>query len=161
MTNKKNAHSRDPVLFWFFNEIGIIEQLSRTAFERVMPAGMKLSQFTVLNHFVRLGGTRSPAELATAFQVTRGAMTNTLQKLETKGYIEIRPDPQDGRSKQVTITDAGESARAAAVAALAPHLDRLSCLLDLSEIESVLPALVRVRETLDEDRNSQPEIVSK
>ena len=40
-------------LFRFFNEIGIIEQLSRNAFERVMPGGMKLSQFTVLNHFVR------------------------------------------------------------------------------------------------------------
>ncbi len=161
MTNKRNAPPRDPVLFRFLNEIGIIEQLSRNAFERVMPDGMKLSQFTVLNHFVRLGGTRSPAELASAFQVTRGAMTNTLQKLESKGYIEIRPDPQDGRGKQVTITDAGVAARTAAVAALAPHLDRLSGLLDLSEIEAVLPALVRLREILDEDRNSQPEIASK
>lgn len=161
MKKTRNAPSQDPLLFRFFNEIGIIEQLSRNAFERVMPGGMKLSQFTVLNHFVRLGGTRSPAELASAFQVTRGAMTNTLQKLEAKGYIRISPDPQDGRGKQVTITAAGEKARADAVKALAPHLDRLTGILDLSEIESVMPALIRLREILDEERNIQPEIVSK
>ncbi len=161
MSKKKTAPSQDPVLFRFFNEIGIIEQLSRNAFERVMPGGMKLSQFTVLNHFVRLGGVRSPAELASAFQVTRGAMTNTLQKLEAKGYIEITPDPRDGRGKRVTITEAGARARADAVSALAPHLDRLSDLIDLKEIEGVLPALVSLREILDEDRNPQPEIAAK
>ena len=88
-------------------------------------------------------------------------MTNTLQKLEAKGYIEITPDPRDGRGKRVKITEAGARARADAVSALAPHLDRLSNLIDLKEIEGVLPALVSLREILDEDRNPQPEIASK
>ena len=59
----------DPLVFAFFNEIGIIEQLARNAFERVMPDGLRLPHFSVLNHFVRLGGERSPGELARAFQV--------------------------------------------------------------------------------------------
>jgi hypothetical protein len=45
--------SEDPLAFRVFNEIGIIEQLSRNLFERVLPDGLTLPQFTVLNHFVR------------------------------------------------------------------------------------------------------------
>ena len=84
-------------LFEFFNEIGIINQLSSTRFERVLPPGLSLAQFSVLNNFARLGGTRTPAQLASAFQVTKGAMTNTLKKLAAGGYINITPDPADGR----------------------------------------------------------------
>jgi DNA-binding MarR family transcriptional regulator len=35
------------------------------------------SQFKVLNHLVRLGDGTTPAKLAKAFQITKGAMTNT------------------------------------------------------------------------------------
>ena len=51
----------DPVSFYFkfFNEIGIIAQLSGNKLERVLPEGMSLAQFTVLNHFCRLGGAWS------------------------------------------------------------------------------------------------------
>ena len=65
------------LLFTLFNEIGIGNQLSSTRFERALPKGLTTSQFSVLNNFVRLGGTRSPKQLANAFQVTKGAMTNT------------------------------------------------------------------------------------
>ncbi|HNK68572.1 MAG TPA: helix-turn-helix domain-containing protein, partial [Flavobacteriales bacterium] len=44
--------------------------------------GMELSHFSVLNHLARTGEERTPAQLARAFHVTRGAMTNTLTKLE-------------------------------------------------------------------------------
>ena len=51
----------DPPIFRFFTEIGVIEQLTRAKLERVLPDGMKISQFTVLNHLVRLPGSWSPA----------------------------------------------------------------------------------------------------
>ena len=77
--------------FELFNEIGIINQLSTTMFERVLPKGMTQAQFTVLNHFVRLGHQeRSPAQLAFAFQVTRPTMTSTLTRMERAGLIAIR-----------------------------------------------------------------------
>ena len=79
---------------------------------------MKVSQFAVLNHCVRLGDGRTPAQLASAFQVTRGAMTNTLQRLEAKGHIGLRPTPGDGRSKEVYLTAAGRAAREQAVQAV-------------------------------------------
>ena len=88
--------SQDPLIFRFFTEIGIIEQLARARLERALPDGMKISQFAVLNHLVRLPGKWSPARLASAFQVTRAAMTNTLQRLESRGLIKIEADPGDG-----------------------------------------------------------------
>ena len=78
--------SADPPVFRLFNEIGIISQLSGTILARVLPHGLSMAQFGVLNNFVRLGGERTPAGLAEAFQVTRGAMTNTLTRLEAQGF---------------------------------------------------------------------------
>ena len=89
------------LMFGFFNEIGIIAQLSGNAFEKVMTGGMTLSQFSVLNHLARLGGNRTPLQIARAMQVTKGTMTNTLGHLERARHISVRPDERDGRSKRV------------------------------------------------------------
>ncbi len=80
-------------IFAFFTEIGILAQLSQTQFERLMPAGMTLAQFTVLNHCVRVSDGKSPATLARAFQVTKATMTSTLQRLEQKGSSRSMPTP--------------------------------------------------------------------
>ena len=48
----------DDKLFQLFNEIGIIAQLSGTLFERVMPEGMTLAQFTVLTGIIVRDGTK-------------------------------------------------------------------------------------------------------
>lgn len=53
----------DAVAFRVMNEIGIIDQLERNLFERVLPHDLTVPQFIVVNHFVRLGGDRSPHEL--------------------------------------------------------------------------------------------------
>ena len=79
----------DPLLFTLFNEIGIISQLSNAAFEKVLPDGLKVSHFSVLNHLARLGDNKSPSSLASAFQVTKGAMTNTLGRLEARGLVKV------------------------------------------------------------------------
>jgi DNA-binding MarR family transcriptional regulator len=144
----------DPIAFEFFNEIGIIEQLARTAVERVLPRGITLSQFSVLNHFVRLGGERSPAGLANAFQVTRQTMTNTLQRLEAAGLVTSRPDPADGRAKIITITDAGRAMRQRCIEAQAPLLADLGDRLPEADLAALLPGLRRVRILLDSARDT-------
>ena len=99
------------VYFRLFNEIGIIEQLARTAFEARLPPGFVVAQFSVLNHLVRVGDGRTPLAIARAFQVPKTSMTHTLSVLEREGLIEIRKNPGDGRSKLVYITGAGERFR--------------------------------------------------
>ncbi len=148
----------DPLalVFSLFNEIGIIDQLASTRFTRVLPGGLQLSMFTVLNHFVRLGGRRTPLELARAFQVSKGTMTHTLQRLEAQGLVAIRPHPTDRRSKTVEITEAGRAAREAAIEALRPEAEHLLTLIAPDALAALLPGLRRLRETLDKAREGEP-----
>jgi DNA-binding MarR family transcriptional regulator len=141
--------SDDSDLFALFNEIGIIAQLSGTMFERVMPAGMTLAQFTVLNHFVRLGGPKSPSDLARAFQITKATMTSTLHRLEAKGLVSVLPDPKDQRAKLVDITQEGRAMREACITAVAPELARLHAHLDVTEAKALIEPLTRLRIRLD------------
>jgi DNA-binding MarR family transcriptional regulator len=144
----------DSPLFRLFNEIAIISQLSSSMLERMLPEGMTIAQFIVLNHFVRLGGERSPAALAEAFQVTRATMTSTLHKLEAKGFVSIRPDEYDGRAKKVALTPAGAAMRTRCVARMDPALGRLGGLIDGATVEHLLPALADLRRVLDKDRET-------
>ena len=145
----------DPEVFRFFNEIGIIEQLARDSFERVLPRGLTLSQFGGLNHFTRLGHEKSPLQLARAFQVTKEAMTNTLKRLERRGLIQVRRHPRDGRGKLVSITADGRRARARAVAAVGPLLAELEARFRGAEFAAALPFLARVRAYLDAAREGE------
>ncbi len=143
----------EPVAFRVMNEIGIIDQLGTTMFEREMPHGLTLPQFIVLNHFVRLGGERTPHALADAMQVTKATMTSTLQRLAAKGFVSTTPDAHDGRSKRIAITPLGAQARDEAINAIAHHLSEMSNAIGTAEFEAALPFLVRLRTFLDKRRN--------
>lgn len=142
-----------PVAFQVLNEIGIINQLAGTLLERRLPDGLRLAHFGVLNHFVRLGGEQSPLSLARAFQVTKGAMTNTLQRLEARGYVEVRPDPGDGRAKLVSITDEGRRIHAQAVESVAPLVAEMREVIPDSRFAEALPFLRDLRGYLDAERD--------
>ena len=143
----------DPLVFKVFNEIGIIDQLARTHAEKVLPYGLNLPQFTVLNHLARLGDGQSPAAMARAFQITKGAMTNTLQRLEKMRMITLRPDAEDGRMKRVSLTVRGRVARQDSIAALMPAFAMLAESVPEKEFAAALPFLQRIRQILDEDRD--------
>jgi DNA-binding MarR family transcriptional regulator len=149
----QNPETQDPLAFRVFNEIGIISQLATTMVEQVMPDGMTLAQFSVLNHFVRLGGEKSPVELARAFQVTKGTMTSTLQRLESHRWIEVKPDPRDGRGKRVTITATGRAARQTALTSIAPLIAEVEAAITPAAFAAALPFLTELRTHLDRRRD--------
>lgn len=138
--------------FRFMAEIAIISQLSGAALEKLMPEGMTMSQFGVLNHLCRLGGEWSPVRLANAMQVTKAAMTNTLGHLSGKGLVVIRPDDSDGRAKLVSVTADGMKARDATVMALTPELAALVDGVSAETLAEAIPLLERVRRFLDQRR---------
>ena len=140
-------------VFAFLNEVGIIGQLSRTLFEARLPNGFLVSHFSVLNHLVRLGDGATPMALASAFQVPKTTMTHTLTGLEKAALIEMRPNPEDGRSKCVWLTEAGRKFREDAIASLGPDIEKMLNSLDLARISSALPVLEEVREYLDRTRD--------
>ncbi len=152
MTKKKSNEPSEATLFTYFNEIGIIAQLSIALFDRNLPLGLNNSQFSVLNWFSRVDTQASPGRLATAFQVTPGAMTNTLKKLESKGLIKVAPDELSGRKKKVTITSKGEKARKQAIAASAGLFQEFAENCPQENIELQIEQLQKVREYLDQRR---------
>jgi DNA-binding MarR family transcriptional regulator len=142
----------DPPAFRVLNEIGIIEQLARNRFERVLPPGLSIAQFSVLNHFVRLGGEPSLVALSRAFQVSKPAMGKLVRKLADQGLLGVDDDPADRRGKRVRITAAGVAMRHACIAALGPEVARLQAGLGEDAFASLLPGLARLRQWLDTHR---------
>jgi DNA-binding MarR family transcriptional regulator len=134
-----------------FGELFMADQLARNRISKSLPKGMELSHFGVLNHLARAGEERTPAQLAKSFHVTRGAMTNTLARLEWAGHIHMRPDWDDARRKFVTISPSGRAARDAAVQVIAPLIADVVQALGADRVRSVLPVLRELRIRLEED----------
>jgi DNA-binding MarR family transcriptional regulator len=142
------APPRDPLVIALFGEIVMIEQLARKRLARALPRGMELSHFMVLNHLAGIGGERTPAQLARVFHVTKGAMTNTLGRLDAAGYVHVRPDWDDGRRKWVSLSPAGRTPRTQAVHAIAPVFDDLVAELGPERLRDALPGLRAIRGVL-------------
>ena len=131
-----------------FSEILAADQMVRARLGRVMPKGMEISHFAVLNHLAWHDGERTPAQLATTFNVTRGAMTNTLNKLEWAGYVHIRPDWEDARRKLVAISPAGRRARDEALARISPMVGELIEKMGADQVRAVVPILRELRQQM-------------
>jgi DNA-binding MarR family transcriptional regulator len=139
------TRERTPIAAALISEIFMADQLARNRLAKVLPNGMELSQFSVLNHLSRIGDERSPAQLARAFHVTRGAMSNTLNRLEWAGHVHIRPDWEDARKKLVAISPAGRAACDAAISALTPFLADVVARIGEERVRAALPVLREVR----------------
>lgn len=144
--------SRHPVAFDFFVEIAVIDQLVSTEMERVLPDGISMAAFSLLNHLVSKGGAESPARLAQALQVTKGAITALLKRLEARGHVALSADPRDGRAKIVALTPEGRRMREVAVAALDPLLETFLAAFPEPDLAGALPLLKRVRLDLNRRR---------
>ena len=131
-----------------FSEILGTDQILRNRLSKVLPKGMEISHFSVLNHLAWRDMERTPAQLAETFHVTRGAMTNTLTKLEWAGYIHIRPDWDDARRKIVNISPAGKLARETALNAIAPMITKVVEDLGEDKARAALPILRELRKQL-------------
>lgn len=141
--------SADPLAATLFAEVFMVDQLARNTVSRALPKGMEISHFSVLNHLAHIGEERTPAQLAATFHVTRGAMTNTLSKLEWAGHIHIRPDWDDARRKFVSISPSGRQARDAAFAAFMPVIADVVRAIGADKVRATLPVLRELRQRLD------------
>lgn len=103
-------------VFGFFNEVGIINQLSTAILAECLPDGVHPSHFSIVNHLVRTGDGKSPVRIAAAMQVTKNTMTHSLRVLEDRGFITVEPDPEDGRGKLVRLTESGRQFREVSIA---------------------------------------------
>ena len=135
--------------FSLFNEVGIIGQLSRALMDARLPEGLTTAHFGIVNHLIRVKDGRTPLELARAHQVAKTTMTHILAGLVKHGLVEMRPNPTDGRSKRVWLTDKGRSFREAAISALTPDMFRLAGEIPKDQIEPLVEKLTEIRVLLD------------
>ena len=135
--------------FAFFNEVAILHQLSTAMFEARLPPGFTVSQFAVLNHLVRVKDGRTPLDLARAFQVPKTTMTHSLAVLERHGLVRTAPNPGDGRSKCVWITEAGRRFRDTAVASLGPDIAEIAAKYPSARLVEAMPVLTDLRREMD------------
>lgn len=139
--------------FQFFNEIGIINQLVSTKLSEHLPPGILPSHFGVLNHLAKGRSGHTPAVIANAFQVPRTTMTHMLSVLEKHALIELGPNPKDGRSKSVFLTEKGEALRMETIQKLAVAFQGFAEQFSMEELGLLLGTLAEVREFLDKERD--------
>jgi DNA-binding MarR family transcriptional regulator len=145
-------HNAENIFMNFFKEIFTLEQLARNRMESALPNDMKVSHFTALSYLVKKDTPSSPAELASAFQVSRPTMTNTLQKLEAKNYIYVSADLADGRGKLVMITQEGKDAFHIAVQSLAEMFGDVAKAMGEEPFKEALVPLINIRAFMDTSR---------
>ena len=132
-----------------FGEILALDQLVRNRLAKVLPKGMELSHFSVLNQLSHTKTERTPAQIAKSFRVTRGAITNTLNKLELSGYIHVRPDWDDARRKMLSISPAGIVARNNALTAVTPIINELVSEMGEERLKAIVPILRELRQKFE------------
>ena len=143
--------THDSIAISLFSELFMADQLARNKLSKALPKGMELSHFTMLNHLYQLTEPRTPAQLAKSFALTRGALTNTLTKLEWAGHIHVSPDWDDARRKQVVISPAGRRARDTALSSVAPMILKIIERVGTDKVRDVVPVLRELRRSLAED----------
>lgn len=143
-----DARARMALTFGVLTEVNIVAQLSAAAFERQMP-GWLTAHFGVVQHLIRRGDGVTPMDLARAFQQPKTTMTHTLQVLERRGLIAMSPNPRDGRSKLIVLTEAGRAWHAKATAQVAQGMAAMHSHLAPGTLEALLPHLEHLRAVMD------------
>lgn len=75
-------------------------------------AGLKTTQYSLLSHVLKLGPIR-PGHLAERMTMDASTLTRNLKPMLAAGWLELSAG-DDGRSRRVSITDAGRAKRAEA-----------------------------------------------
>ncbi|HEY8636476.1 MAG TPA: MarR family transcriptional regulator [Candidatus Limnocylindrales bacterium] len=108
------------------------------------PYGVSFGEYLVLAALRRAGPPyrMNPTALFNSVILSSGAMTNRLDGLETMGFVERLPDPDDRRGRLVALTDKGRELVDAAVVDHLENEQRLLGSLDPDERDQ-LAALLR------------------
>jgi len=77
--------------------------------DALAPCGLRATQYSILSHIDRAGGKPQVGKLAEAMVMDLSAMGHTLRALAREGLVEVVPDPDDRRSRRVSLTRTGRA----------------------------------------------------
>lgn len=111
------------------------------------PYDLTMSQGWVLVHLLRENGMNQ-SELASRLEIATVTTSKLIDRLETRGFVERRADPDDRRSKRVYATDAAKSV----VKVMTQTIQEVDLIanqgLDDQALEAVKQSLLVMRENL-------------
>jgi DNA-binding MarR family transcriptional regulator len=89
---------------------GLTRRIKRSHNEVLAEHGLAWGEWEMLGALRRIGPPfrRSAGELAEISELSSGAMTSRLDKLEKAGFVKRLPDPGDRRGVLVELTKAGQ-----------------------------------------------------
>lgn len=127
--------------------------LERETDTALAPLGLKTWAFDVLATLRRQGPPYrlTPSELSQATMLTSGAMTNRLDRLESKGLIRRQDDPTDRRGVRVVLTTAGRKLADKAIAVRFARANDLAAKLPAGDRQTLERLLRRLLLELESD----------
>lgn len=99
-----DADPLDRNLGFLINDVARL--LRREFGRRIRDLDMTRSQWWVMVHLIRFDGFNQ-TQLAEELDIGKVALGGLLDRLEARGWIERRPDPDDRRAKRVYLTESG------------------------------------------------------
>jgi DNA-binding MarR family transcriptional regulator len=132
---------------------GIVDRIHglNRRFRRMMEAtlaehDLSYEEWGVLNtlHLSGPPNRMAPGKLARRLELTSGAMTARLDRLEAAGLVRRQPDPEDRRGLRIELTDAGRRAYKLAVGAQAEKEELVAAALTDEEKERLNDLLRRL-----------------
>ncbi len=89
---------------------GLTRRFKRSLNEVIVEHGLTFEDWHVLGALSQAGPPfrRSAGELAKRAELSSGAMTSRLDRLEKAGFVERLPDPDDRRGVLVGLTEVGQ-----------------------------------------------------
>jgi len=137
---------------------GLRRRFNRMLDETLVDFGLSEGEWKMLNQLslAEPPHRRSPGQLAKWADLSSGAMTNRIDRLEQVGLVRRLPDPDDRRGVLVELTDAGHKLWKDSVATQAAKESLVAAALtddEQRELNALLRRLMREFERREQDRS--------
>ncbi|QND54385.1 MarR family transcriptional regulator (plasmid) [Phyllobacterium sp. 628] len=137
----------------FANPAPLINMASRSFAKlgerRVKALGFSIGQMPVL-YLLRDGGAMSQKELAQFAKIEQPSMAQMLARMERDGLIKRTPDPNDGRSSLISLTEEALVKLPAVREALQKGRKETFADFSVDEISTMVSLLQRLNKRLDQ-----------
>jgi DNA-binding MarR family transcriptional regulator len=118
--------------------------------------GLRVTQYSLLSHVIKLGPLR-PVDLAAAMRMSASTLSRNLQPLVAQGLLEIQPG-EDGRSRLVLATEAGQLRRAEAQRRWRTAQEQLNQILGVERVLALHTLIDEALELLTPDETGEDNV---
>lgn len=122
----------------------------------LLKTGLKVTQYSLLSHVVKLGPLR-PVDLAAAMRMSASTLSRNLQPLVAQGLLEILPG-ENARSRLVVATDPGQLKRAEAQRRWRTAQEQLNQILGVERVLALHTLIDEALELLTPDETGEDDV---